>query len=187
MSYIIQELITECRVLFQKWTKEHHRLSIGTTAVATLLVVMIYWRVHGFITALMWPEPIVFRNFSGSIRYQDDTLIPAHSMSIELSPLSTSDKETGYRRPAYLLVDCSSGNFSGTIQTLGQSAQKTHMYRVVLRNAEGSQLPPNLVPEQFAQFYTSTLCIDVTARDVALHVPKPPTQQLAEFTTEQTP
>ena len=61
------------------------------------------------------------------------------------------------------------------------------MYRVVLRNAEGSQLSPNLVPEQFAQFYTSTLCIDVTARDVALHVPKPPTQQLAEFTTEQTP
>ena len=187
MSYIIQEIITECRVLLQKWAKEHHRLSMSTTVIATLLIAMICWSVYGFITALIWPETIVLRNFSGTIRYQDDTLIPAHSMSIELSPLSTTDKETGYRRPAYLLVDCSSGNFSGTIQTLGQSAQKTHLYRVVLRNAEGSQLPPNLIPEQFGQFYTSTLCIDVTARNVALHVPKPPTQQLAEFANAQTP
>ncbi len=54
------------------------------------------------------------------------------------------------------------------------------MYRVVVRNAEGSQLPPSLVPEQFSQYYTTTLCIDVTARDVALQIPKPQTQQLAE-------
>ena len=186
MSYIIQEIITECRVMFHKWAEEHRRLSFSITAVATLLIAMICWCVYGFVTSLMWPEPIVFRNFSGTIRYQDDSLIPAHSMSIELSPLSTSDKEIGYRRPAYLLVDCSSGHFSGTIQTLGQSTQQTHIYRVVVRNAEGSQLPPSLVPEQFSQYYTTTLCIDVTARDVALQIPKPQTQQLAEFANAQT-
>lgn len=173
--------------MLQKWADEHRQLSIGLAAIATLLIAMLFWCVYGFFTSLMWPEQIVYHNLAGTIRYQDDSLIPVHSMSIELSPLRASNEEIGYHRPAFLLVDCSSGFFSGVIQTLGQSTQQAHMYRVVVRNAEGSQISPDLIPERFTKASTSTLCIDVREKNVVIQIPKPRKQRLAEFAGTKLP
>ena len=98
-------------------------------------------------------------------------------MSLELCPISRTDDETGHRRPAYLLVDCSTGFFTGTIQTLGQLTQQEYLYRVVVRNAEGSPLSTDLIPEQLSQPHTSTMTIDVTEEKVALQIQKPPPQK----------
>lgn len=173
--------------MLQKWADEHHQLSVGLAAIILLLIATLFWCVYGFFTSLMWPEQIVYRNLAGTIKYQDDSLIPAHSMSIELSPLRVSTEEIGYRRPAFLLVDCSSGFFSGIIQTVGQSAQQTHIYRVVVRNAEGSQISTDLIPERFAKASTSTLCIDVSEKNVVIQIPKPRKQKLADFAGTKLP
>ena len=106
-------------------------------------------------------------------------------MSIELAPINVPAEKIGHARPAYLLVDCSSGAFSGIIETLGQAAPR--LFRVVVRDAEGSPLPPNLVPEHLSHTHTSTLCVDASDKKVAIQVPKPFSQQIPEFAGAKKP
>ena len=176
MRYVLREIASECQIIFQKWADEHRYVSVAITSFAIFATVTICWCAFSFLASFVWPEQIVFRTLSGTVKYQDDSLIPASSMSLELCPISRTDDESGHRRPAYLLVDCSTGFFTGTIQTLGQSAQQERLYRVVVRNAEGSPLSPDVIPEQLSQPHTSTMSIDVTERKVALKIQKPPQQ-----------
>lgn len=185
MSYILQEIFAECQIILQTWIHEHRRVAIAVAAITAFLAATICWQICGFFNALLWPEPTVLRNFSGTIKYQDNSLIPARSMSIELTPINVSAKKTGPLRPGYLLVDCTSGTFSGTIQMLGQATAQ--IYRVTVLNAEGSPLPPNLVPEQFGRPHTSTLCIDVLNKKAAIQIPKPMSQYVPEFSQAQRP
>ena len=177
MSYVLREIASECQIIFQKWADEHRYVSVAITSFAIFATATICWCVFSFIASFVWPEQIVFRTLSGTVKYQDDSLIPASSMSLELCPISRTDDETGHRRPAYLLVDCSTGFFTGTIQTLGQLKQQEYLYRVVVRNAEGSPLSTDLIPEQLSQPHTSTMTIDVTKEQVALQNQKPPPQK----------
>ena len=182
MSYVLREIASECQIIFQNWADEHRYVSVAITSFAIFATTMICWCVFSFIAPFVWPEQIVFRTLSGTVKYQDDSLIPASSMSLELCLISRTDDETGHRRPAYLLVDCSTGFFTGTIQTLGQLKQQEYLYRVVVRNAESSPLSTDLIPEQLSQPHTSTMTIDVTKEQVALQIQKPPPQkQLVKF------
>ena len=185
MSYILQEIAAECRIILQTWTQEHRRFAIAVGVMMTFFVAILCWQIFGFFGSLFWPQPIVLRTFSGTIKYRDNSVIPARSMSIELAPVNVSAEKIGHARPAYLLVDCSSGAFSGIIETLSQATPK--LFRVVIRDAEGSPLPPNLVPEHLSHTHTSTLCVDISNKKVAIQVPKPIRQQIPEFAGAQKP
>lgn len=185
MGYILQEIAAECRSILQTWTQEHRRFAIAVGVMMTFFITLLCWQIFGFFSSFFWPQPIVLRNFSGTIRYQDNSVIPARSMSIELAPINASVEKIGHARPSYLLVDCSSGAFSGIIETLSQATPR--LFRVVIRDAEGSPLPPNLVPEHLSHTHTSTLCVDTSDKKVAIQIPKPISPQIPKFAGAKQP
>ncbi len=185
MGYILQEITAECRIILQTWIQEHRRFAIAVGVMMTFFIAIICWQIFGFLGFFFWPQPIVLRTFSGTVRYQDNSVIPARSMSIELAPIYVSVEKIGHARPSYLLVDCSSGAFSGIIETLSQATPR--LFRVVIRDAEGSPLPPNLVPEHLSHTHTSTLCVDNSGKKVVIQVPKPISQQIPEFARVKKP
>ena len=172
MYYVITEILREIYRDVAAWLDERPRVAQGLMAASGLVAL---WLVYVICGALLFGEPadaIAYRTVAGTVLYDDVSVIPSGPLMLELIPTRNAAEDRG-ERPAAFVVDGETGEFSGVMTYLRSNKARKMPYRAVLRAAEQTAVPVEIVPAPYGNPAATTARVNVMDRQLAIRVRRP--------------
>lgn len=173
MYWQLQAILEE---IFARAKEQYERRPLLTIAVGCVLAAVVLKGTGCIASALLLDSspPVSFQSISGTIRYEDDTIIPTETMLLCFFQKRQDVPQEKLHNIGCTMVDTSDGSFSSTLR-LSNQEEKTRPCIVAVTSAAGAPLSMDIISEEFASSKTSLLTADLSQWHVRIRIPKPST------------
>jgi len=118
-------------------------------------------------------QPFSKVQISGTVRYDDGTLIPAHRLVLTfVSQTKPLDAKT-YPRPGRAEVDVKDGTFHVVTSVRYGDGMVVGEHQVCLTALDKNQIPLPVIPEEYATPKTTPLIISTDDSPLEIRIPRP--------------
>ena len=118
-------------------------------------------------------EPFPHVKVSGSVKYDDGSLIPAHSLEVMFNPQAAPKNKTTFPRIGHAEVDIATGAFTSVTTTQPNDGVVAGKHKVTLRAYLASGEISPAVPEEYGDVTKTPLEVDTAQPVFHLTVKKP--------------
>lgn len=119
-------------------------------------------------------EPFQHVRVSGTVTYEDGSLIPVEVLRLTFTPQAPPLDDKTYPRPGWSEVDVATGAFhSATTRRIGDGLVRGK-HKVTLSGAGNSELPRSLVPPEYQDYARTPLEVETDRQPFELKVRRPP-------------
>jgi len=118
-------------------------------------------------------EPFSMVQVSGTVRYDDGTLIPAQHLVLTFTPEAKPIDAKTYPRPGHVEVNVKEGTFDVVTSIRYGDGLVVGKHRVCILAQDENQTPLRVIPVEYSTPSTTPLVISTEDRTLEIRVPRP--------------
>ena len=118
-------------------------------------------------------EPFDYTKVSGSVMYDDETLIDAPAIEVTFYPQAEPKDEKTHPRPGVAVVDPATGKFTSVTSHKPNDGVVPGLQKVTVQTFDESHTPTDVLPKEYTDVLTTPLTFDTTKGEPAnFKIPK---------------
>ena len=117
-------------------------------------------------------EPFDYVKVSGTVKYEDGSLIPAEAMEVTFYPQAEPKDSKTHPRPGTAVVNVADGTFSDVTSHKPNDGVVPGMQKVTVQTFDANHEPTNLLPAEFNNVNTTPLEYDTANTPFTITVKK---------------
>lgn len=112
-------------------------------------------------------EPFDYTQVSGSVKYDDGTLIEAPAIEVTFYPQAEPKDEKTHPRPGVAIVDPATGKFNSVTSHKPNDGVVPGLQKVTVQTFDESHMPTDILPKEYTDVLTTPLTFDTTKGEPA--------------------